>query len=154
MVLAIPFPQEFSELKEKHLGRWKQTAWIDYHQYSIYSVDGVADIREKYNEEAQKKWVEDYEDELNEEINDKLTCWDGDVRTAKEDVEEKFNEIQDKLDEAKEDDPKLAEFKEELEKVEWGEDELEAIEEPLLKEQVKKVIDALQAYLKELEDDI
>lgn len=154
---TLTLSQEFSDLEDKYLGGLVQS-WSAYDpkektQYLFHQkeIKGVTKLKGEYIKQITKDWIEDYQDELDEEINDKLTCWEGDVRTAERKIDEKFYEIQERLWDDKKQDEHLGEFNEKLLEIEWGEEELEAIEIPDPIEEIRAVIDALEEYIAELE---
>ena len=147
-------PPEFEELEEKYRGS-KGSGYVvsgtgDSYTYHMAEVKGVDQIKEKFGEQMKRDWAEDYEDEL-EEINQQIIVYEGDVREGEEDLKGQREELQESLETDKKDDPDLDRFSEELDDVEWGEEELEAIEVPDEVDEIRKVIEALQKKLEDLE---
>lgn len=149
---TLPQPPEFEELEEKYRGS-KGSGYVvsgtDSYVYHKDEVKGVDPIKEKFGEQMKRDWAEDYGDEL-EEINQQITMYEGDVRGGEEDLKGQREELQERLETDKKEDPDLSRFSEELDKVEWGEEELEEIEVPDEADEIRKVIEALQERLDEI----
>ena len=146
-------PPEFEELEEKYRGS-KGSGYVvsetGYsYTYNRADVKGVDPIKEKFGEQVKRDWAEDYEDEL-EEVNQQITVYEGDVREGEEDLKGQSEELQERLETDKENDPDLDKFSEELDEVKWGKEELEAIEVPDEADEIRKVIEALQKKLEEI----
>ena len=152
---ALTLESDFTELDEKHRGETSDTLYMTSHgqilyKYEIKTIEGEDNLKQEYDKQIKKEWKEDYQDRL-DEVNDNITCYEGDVRKGKEDLDGQVDELQNELDEAKENDIDLEPFKEKLSEINWGEEELEAIEITPPAEEVRSVIEALQEYLEELE---
>ncbi len=135
-------PTEFSELKHKHL-----------------SDDGVVlrdlePLLDKYSDAIGYDWKAEYQRKLDQQVNDKLKCWDRPVNKAVDDVAKIKTEIETEMKENIENDPKLSEFDEELDDLDCGETELDEIEIPDRKMEINKVIDALIALRDAPKDDV
>lgn len=150
-------PPKFAELEKKYRGEGG-AGWSfpirgtdERYTYRSAEVEGVAEIKEEYEEQIQREWAEDYEDELGK-INEQVSRYEGDVRKGEEDLKKRRNKLQETLEEDKQNDPDLDPFTEKLDEVEWGKEELEDIPEPDEADDVRKVIDTLQERLKELEE--
>jgi hypothetical protein len=147
-------PPEYSELRHKFV----DTEATDFSSWQVKNSDGTSykydqrplknihPLKEKYSKQISREWRDDYKGDLDERVNDKLECWDEDVSTAEEDIENIVEELQDNLDEDKANDSDLEEFKKKLESIEWGEEELDAIEVPDPIEEIRRVINALEEF--------
>lgn len=153
----LSLPSEFTELKEKYRGNektwWTYQRGSTYYRYTRSEILGeeFPELTNKYSEDMYREWVPDYEDEL-KEINDQLTCYKGDVTTAKEEVESQFDVIQESLDNDKSHDETLEEFEEKLLEVEWGEEELNKIETPDPIGEIDSVIKVLEELKLEIQE--
>lgn len=156
---TITQPPEYSELVDEHLAsKVRRTFTVtdmgtgEGYNYRIQDVKGVSEITKEYDEQMSRKWIEDYEDDL-EEINEQIPHYEGDVRKGADDLNDQTNELQENLDKEKKHDPDLEPFDRKLWDIDWGEDELKKIEEPKLSTQIKRVMDALEEKLKEIDEE-
>ena len=150
----LTLPREFSELRKQHLGKTVQR-WVITEDGTRYSYDERPLINAlfqelvKENQDAMDRlWRGYYEDRLSD-VNDQLDCYEGDITQARTDLDDQFDDVQNDLETAKEDDPQLQDFKDALDEIDFGEEDLEEIEIPTLKEDLVKVIQALQTKLEE-----
>lgn len=145
---TLPRNRIFVELENSHFNM-DETYKIRWRSLKSKKLE---ELNVSHKQDIDKKWVYDFESTLDEQVNSKLTCWAGDVTQAQKEIEEKLDEIQTDLDEAKEDDSRLKTFKAELEKIDWGKAELEKIEAPDPIDEIEKVIRALYGRIRELKD--
>ncbi len=156
----LKLPAEMSELKNKHVDEKGSSSFLrrsdedreKYWTYKDVTVKQVDEIYDRYPTE--KDYKEEYQSELETEVNEKLTCWKGDVSTAAKDIEETVDDLQSNLDSDKEDDKDLEKFKDDLDELDWGESELKEIELPDPFEKVDGVIEALYQLKREIREEI
>lgn len=107
-------------------------------------------LKEKYRDGFERKYALAFECEL-DELNAEIHRYEGDITTAKEDIEEKFEDLQTEVNDKAEMDDEATKFEEDLDQLDWGEKELDALEVPDEKEILRTVIEELQGRLDVLE---
>ncbi|TET28336.1 MAG: hypothetical protein E3J73_01075 [Candidatus Bathyarchaeum sp.] len=160
---ATQFLSEFWDLKrlnkmevEKNKDGVKMTysktvddaSWT-YSSMVLNREDFVA-LKEKYRDGFERKYAPDFEYDLNE-LNAEIHRYEGDITTAIEDVEERFEDIQTDVNDKAEMDDEAIDFENELSKIDWGESELDKLEVPDEKQILRAVIEELQGRLDVLE---
>jgi hypothetical protein len=156
--VLLEVPEELIELIRRHWNftynieeyhtTWELPRSLSLFGLRIYELDK---LKIDYADQMIKEWLPDYEDQLNE-INTQITNYEGDVRDGAEDLESQAEALQETLENAKNEDEDLGPFEKELNNIYWGEEELEAIEDPDEADEIRKVIEALQERLEELEE--
>jgi hypothetical protein len=141
---VLPDLEDFNKLYNKY---WEGFRGED--ETSVLKTDEMKNLREKFEADIQREWKNDYNSNL-EELNKKITGYQGDLRTAEKDLKAKFRVLQERLNKSKKNDPMLIKFVGELEFVDWGEDKLSKLEPPDEKELIEAVIEALHKRLEEL----
>lgn len=147
---TMTLPKEYSDLRRKH--------WIIDDKYVMQlrelKSDDLDNLRREFKGQMEMKWKDSYQEKVDEEINEKLKCWEDDITTAKEDIENRVEELQEELNTAKEKDKWLTMFKKELGEIDFGEDEVDKVEIPDPVEELDEVIKVLMRYKLELEGKI
>lgn len=154
---VLKTPEEYIKHREKYLGKrvkrtYRYSSTDEEFRYEIRDIIGVDELKEDYEEHIEKDWREDYEDDL-DELNALVENYCGDILTAEEELEEQFTELQEKVKNVAEEDENLEDFEEELETVETGIEELKNLKSNDLKADIEKVINTLQEWIKQLEEE-
>lgn len=126
--------------------------WLYYNTFSDYRLKNANDLREKYKDDIELKFVQDYDDDL-EKINDQIECYNGDVRKAEDNLREKVKEIQEKVNNDTLDLPEWDNFQIDLDVIETGEDELEYIDMNNKENMLTQAIEILTEELKSIKDE-
>jgi hypothetical protein len=118
---------------------------------SVYDLDreDMNLLKKKYASGFERKYLPDFEEKL-EELNENIHKYDGDITTAKEDIESEKSDLQEEVNGEASNDKEAKEFEEELNQIDWGEEKFDELEIPDEKEVIQTVIDRLQQRLKEL----
>jgi len=152
----LHLPAEFSRLHKKYVDETGERGFLRYSdeetkQYWTYDEVKVKTVDEIYDRyPTDKDYKAEHQEKLDEEVNENLECWKGDVSTAPKDIEEKVEELQGDLDSDKEQDSDLERFEKELGKIDWGEDDLEEIKPGDPVEEINVVIVALETLKGEI----
>lgn len=118
-------------------------------EFDNWKSEEIDELLDLYEDERKREWSDAYEDDL-QEINDQITHYEGDVREGEMALQNKFDETQEKLEDAVENDPDLSSFSKLLWEVDWGKDDLDKLKLPNEAELIRLAIQALQNRLVEL----
>ena len=132
--------------------------WIYYNSFHDYRLKNANDLREKYKDDIELEFVQDYDDDL-EKINDQIECYKGDVREAENDLRKQTKKLQDNVNEDSLDLPEWDNFQIDLDIMDSGEDELEDIVANSMESMLTQAIEILTKELEAIkennnEDDI
>jgi hypothetical protein len=146
------YGREISSLLARH--SVKMIPGMKYEKFNIQAYelnsDELANLKTIYGTGFAKKYLPNHEDEL-EILNAKVTCYEGDVTTAIEDLASEHEDLQGEVDSEAENDEDAMDFEDSLNELDWGKEEFAKLTMPDEKDVIRTVINRLQERLAKLE---